>query len=375
MRRPRLREAGADDGRQDRAHAPTSRRSRRGTSASRSARTRSAASRRPCGSSRQHGGESVVLTLGPAEAEEQLRDAWRSAPTAAIHLVTDGEEWDPQATAAAIVDAIEAERRRRRVRPRSSSATSRPTRQLPGRDPGRLRARPARRHRAEGHLGRGRARPLRARGSGRAGRLRGAAARRRDGARRAELPRYPSVPGKCGRSGSRSRRRRRRARAAAREGAARRPRRAGKAGRGARSRRVRGAARRRECSADRGAVDDGPRVRRARGRRRDELSLQALTFARALRRRGLAARSRSAWCRAALAEHGVETSTSRSTTSSGPMRPPPVRRARSEVAGGCRPLRARRGQRARQRGDGARRPRCSTCRSRRTASRRRPATG
>ena len=27
----------------------------------------------------------------------------------AVHLVTDGEEWDPQATAAAIVEAIRAE--------------------------------------------------------------------------------------------------------------------------------------------------------------------------------------------------------------------------------------------------------------------------
>jgi electron transfer flavoprotein beta subunit len=53
-----------------------------------------------------HGGESVVLTLGPAEAEEQLRDAMAIGIDRAIHLVTDGEEWDPQATASAIVDAI-----------------------------------------------------------------------------------------------------------------------------------------------------------------------------------------------------------------------------------------------------------------------------
>jgi len=58
----------------------------------------------------QSGGESVVLTLGPAEAEEQLRDAMALGVDRAIHLVTGGEEWDPQATAAAIVDAIEAER-------------------------------------------------------------------------------------------------------------------------------------------------------------------------------------------------------------------------------------------------------------------------
>ena len=52
------------------------------------------------------GGESVVLTLGPAQAEEQLRDAMALGADRAIHLVTDGAEWDPQATAAAIVGAI-----------------------------------------------------------------------------------------------------------------------------------------------------------------------------------------------------------------------------------------------------------------------------
>ena len=53
-----------------------------------------------------HGGESVVLTLGPPEAEEQLRDAMALGADRAIHLVSDGDEWDPQATATAIVDAI-----------------------------------------------------------------------------------------------------------------------------------------------------------------------------------------------------------------------------------------------------------------------------
>jgi electron transfer flavoprotein beta subunit len=53
-----------------------------------------------------HGGESVVLTLGPAEAEEQLRDAMAIGVDRAIHLVTDNAEWDPQATAGAILDAV-----------------------------------------------------------------------------------------------------------------------------------------------------------------------------------------------------------------------------------------------------------------------------
>ncbi len=54
-------------------------------------------------------GESVVLTLGPAEAEEQLRDAMALGIDRALHLVTDGEEWDPEATAAAVVEAIRAD--------------------------------------------------------------------------------------------------------------------------------------------------------------------------------------------------------------------------------------------------------------------------
>ena len=54
----------------------------------------------------QHGGASTVLTLGPPEAEEQLRDLMAIGVDRGVHLVTDGGEWDPQATAAAIVDAI-----------------------------------------------------------------------------------------------------------------------------------------------------------------------------------------------------------------------------------------------------------------------------
>ena len=51
------------------------------------------------------GGEVVVLTLGPAEAEEQLRDCMAIGADRGILIKTDGQEWDPQATAAAIVDA------------------------------------------------------------------------------------------------------------------------------------------------------------------------------------------------------------------------------------------------------------------------------
>jgi electron transfer flavoprotein beta subunit len=55
------------------------------------------------------GGEVVVLTLGPAEAEEQLRDCMAIGADRGILLKTNGEEWDAQATAAAIVDAIQGE--------------------------------------------------------------------------------------------------------------------------------------------------------------------------------------------------------------------------------------------------------------------------
>jgi electron transfer flavoprotein beta subunit len=56
----------------------------------------------------QHGGSSTVLTLGPPEAEEQLRDMMAIGIDRAVHLVTDGtNEWDPQATANAIVEAIQ----------------------------------------------------------------------------------------------------------------------------------------------------------------------------------------------------------------------------------------------------------------------------
>jgi electron transfer flavoprotein beta subunit len=57
----------------------------------------------------REGGSVTVLTLGSAAAEEQLRDMMAIGADRAIHLLTDGEEWDPQATAAAIVAAIRAD--------------------------------------------------------------------------------------------------------------------------------------------------------------------------------------------------------------------------------------------------------------------------
>jgi electron transfer flavoprotein beta subunit len=58
----------------------------------------------------QHGGEVTVLTLGPGEAEEQVRETLAIGADRGLLLATGGEEWDPQATAGAILEAIEAER-------------------------------------------------------------------------------------------------------------------------------------------------------------------------------------------------------------------------------------------------------------------------
>ena len=55
------------------------------------------------------GGESVVLTLGPAEAEEQLRDCMAIGADRGILLRTDGSDWDAQSTAAAITEAVRGE--------------------------------------------------------------------------------------------------------------------------------------------------------------------------------------------------------------------------------------------------------------------------
>lgn len=56
-----------------------------------------------------HGGQSVVLTLGPAAAEEQLRDSLARGADRGILIETDEPEWDPEQTASAIAAAIRAE--------------------------------------------------------------------------------------------------------------------------------------------------------------------------------------------------------------------------------------------------------------------------
>lgn len=59
----------------------------------------------------RHGGESTVLTLGPAEADEQLRYAASLGVTKAVLLpipadADGGIDWDPQRTATSIAAAI-----------------------------------------------------------------------------------------------------------------------------------------------------------------------------------------------------------------------------------------------------------------------------
>ena len=53
-----------------------------------------------------HGGSATVMTLGPADAEEQLREGLAMTADEATLLETDGDEWAPRETAAAIADAV-----------------------------------------------------------------------------------------------------------------------------------------------------------------------------------------------------------------------------------------------------------------------------
>jgi len=53
-----------------------------------------------------HGGSSTVLTLGPEDAIDQLREAMSIGIDGAILLETDGSEWSATDTAAAISEAI-----------------------------------------------------------------------------------------------------------------------------------------------------------------------------------------------------------------------------------------------------------------------------
>jgi electron transfer flavoprotein beta subunit len=54
----------------------------------------------------REGGAVTVLTLGPPEAADQLRDMLALGAHHAVLLETDGREWGPMATAAAIAQAV-----------------------------------------------------------------------------------------------------------------------------------------------------------------------------------------------------------------------------------------------------------------------------
>jgi len=54
----------------------------------------------------RHGGVAAVLTVGPPEAQDQLRYAVSLGVEAAMLVPTDGGDWDPQRTARALVAAI-----------------------------------------------------------------------------------------------------------------------------------------------------------------------------------------------------------------------------------------------------------------------------
>jgi electron transfer flavoprotein beta subunit len=57
-----------------------------------------------------HGGTTAVLTLGPEAAVQQLQDAMALGIDGGILIPAEGPEWDPEATAGAIVEAIRRQR-------------------------------------------------------------------------------------------------------------------------------------------------------------------------------------------------------------------------------------------------------------------------
>lgn len=56
----------------------------------------------------KHGGQSTVLTLGPEDATEQLREALAMGVDEAVLLQTSVDDWGPTATAHALTQAIQA---------------------------------------------------------------------------------------------------------------------------------------------------------------------------------------------------------------------------------------------------------------------------
>ena len=56
-----------------------------------------------------NGGSVTAISLGTSESQEQIRELMAVGVDRGILLETDGEEWDPQATAGAIVDSMKAD--------------------------------------------------------------------------------------------------------------------------------------------------------------------------------------------------------------------------------------------------------------------------
>ena len=142
----------------------------------------------------QHGGSSTVLTLGPPEAEEQLRDMMAIGDRSRRPPVTDG------AGVGSTGDRGRDRRRRSRTEPRAV----RPDpvrqrvgrrRQLPGGDPRRAQARAPVRHRRQGDHDPRWPACARAGGPGRARHLRGPNARGGHASRRAQPAALSIGPG------------------------------------------------------------------------------------------------------------------------------------------------------------------------------------
>ena len=109
---PRVREARARAGRADHAHAPTRARSTPRNLAFTTSPHEECAVEEAIRLVEAHGGDITVLTVGPPEAEEQLRFSVSVGAQHAVLVtndaIADGDDPDPQATARAIADAVRA---------------------------------------------------------------------------------------------------------------------------------------------------------------------------------------------------------------------------------------------------------------------------
>ncbi len=137
----------------------------------------------------QHGGSVTVLTLGPAEAEEQIREQMAIGADRGILIETDGQEWDPQATASAIAEAITEDETDFDLVIMGNESADASGYQVG--HPGGPRARTPDRHRREGHDRRGRQGHLRASGEDRTRDVRSPASCGRHRARRSQHSALP----------------------------------------------------------------------------------------------------------------------------------------------------------------------------------------